>query len=105
MIYPQNTWISECGCPIGQFFEKDFCQPRRISRHPGYLPVSEREAGRWYRYQGRLGVGYVHVLPCFTDRENKPISTKFVNVEYYIFTSATMDRLMSRDGGGVKNEW
>lgn len=103
MIYPQNTWISECGCPIGQFFEKDFRQPRPVSKHPGYLPASQRDSGIWYRYKGRKGVGYVHVMPCYTDRTKKPISTKFVNVEYYIFTPKTWGRLISREG--IKNEW
>lgn len=104
MIYPQKTWVSECGCPIGQFFEKDFRQPRTVSKHPGCLPASQRDAGIWYRYQGRKGIGYVHVMPCYTDRVKKPISTKFVNVEYYLFTPETMDRLLSRNGG-CGNEW
>lgn len=103
MIYPQNTWVSKCANPLLLFFdESDFKHPRKISKHPGCLPASQRETGIWYRYQGRLGIGYVHVLPCYTDRVKKPISTKFVNVEYYLFTPETMDRLMSRDGGGIK---
>ena len=103
MICPSKTWVSECTNPLKFFDESDFVQPRVISKHPGYLPVAIRENGVWYTYQGRKGIGYVHVMPCYTDRTKNPISTKFVSVEYYIFTAETWDRLMSRDGKAV--EW
>ena len=48
----------------------------KTSYMPGYMSRTNL-AGEWYVYNGRYGVGVVHITPCFE-------TSRYVRISYYV---------------------
>lgn len=48
----------------------------KTSYMPGYMSRTNL-AGEWYEYNGRYGVGVVHITPCFE-------TSRYVRISYYV---------------------
>lgn len=48
----------------------------KTSYMPGYMSRTNL-AGEWYKYNGRYGVGVVHITPCFE-------TSRYVRISYYV---------------------
>lgn len=48
----------------------------KTSYMPGYMSRANLD-GEWYEYNGRYGVGVVHITPCFE-------TSRYVRISYYV---------------------